>query len=70
MFLLAHLLPRHTADGTVRDSRLDQFDRTIADIRTGFPATLAALTDSDVEMVPIEYRDFHPVAPGDQEEEN
>lgn len=59
MFLLQHLLPRVNAP-----SRLDAFDATVADIRAGFPAALDALTDHDVEMVPLHSRDFFPDAPG------
>ncbi len=73
MFLLGTLLPRAGKGGAGADSRpesrLDQHDRAVDAIRAGFPATLAALTDHDVAMVPIEYADFHPQRPGDQEEE-
>ena len=54
MFLLQHLLPH----GEGVPSRLDAFDATLADVRTGFPATLEGLTDHPVEMEPIVSRDF------------
>lgn len=65
MFLLGNLLPRASGG----DSRLDQHDRAVDALRAGFPATLAALTDSDMEMVPIEHREFYPDPPGDEEED-
>lgn len=65
MFLLQTLLPR--AGGS--DSRLDEHDRSIDAIRTGFPAALDRLADHDVDMVPVAYRDFHPEAPGSEEED-
>jgi hypothetical protein len=64
MFLLQHLLPRVNAP-----SRLDAFDATVADLRTGFPAALDALADHDVEMVPVVSRDFYAEAPGDPGED-
>lgn len=66
MFLLHNLLPRTAA---APDSKLDQHDRTIDGIRAGFPAALDRLTDHDMAMVPIEYRDFHPEPPGVAEED-
>lgn len=64
MFLLTHLLPRGEAP-----SRLDAFDRTLAEITAGFPAALDRLVDEPVEMVPIESRDFHAEPPGDPRED-
>lgn len=69
IFLLSQLLPRMGKDGAAADSRLDQFDRTVADIRAGFPATLAALSDHDMAMVPLSTRDFYPEPPGDEMED-
>ena len=63
-FLLGHLLPRGS-----QPSRLDSFDATIAEVRTGFPAALDRLTDHEVEMVPINSRDFFPPVPGDPTED-
>jgi len=65
MFLLSNLLPRADAP-----SRLDTFDGTVAEIGARFPASLAALADHDMEMVPIESRDFFPAPPGDRDEDS
>ena len=64
VFLLQHLLPKGNAP-----SRLDSFDTSIAEIRGGFPERLARLVDNEVEMVPLESRDFFGQAPGDPEED-
>lgn len=64
MFLLSNLLHRSGVP-----SRLDAFDATVAEIGARFPQSLAALGDHDMEMVPIEHRDFFPDAPGDRGED-
>ena len=64
MVLLQHLLPR--GEGP---SRLDAFDRTLADVQQSFPGTLDRLADHAVDMVPIVSRDFFPTAPGDPRED-
>ena len=64
MFLLQHLLPRGA-----EPSRLDAFDTALAEVRTGFPASLDRLADHEVEMVPIESRDFFSAPPGDPRED-
>lgn len=64
MFLLSHLLPRGE-----QPSRLDAFDRTLAEVRTSFPASLDRLTDHPVEMEPIVSRDFFSEPPGDPAED-
>lgn len=64
MYLLTQLLPRGA-----EPSRLDAFDKTLAEVRGNFPATLDQLTDQAVEMVPIVSRDFFPAPPGDPNED-
>ena len=63
-FLLGHLLPRQNGP-----SRLDAFDATLGQIRTGFPAALAELSDHPVELEPIVSRDFFSAPPGDPRED-
>ena len=64
MFLLAHLLPAGRAG-----ERWTGFEAMSAATRAAFPATLAGLADTAMEMVPIESRDFFAQPPGDQRED-
>lgn len=64
IFLLTHLLPR----GGEAPSRMDGFDRALAEVRAGFPDALGRLTDQEVDMVPLESRDFFGTPPGDPTE--
>lgn len=65
MFLLQTLLPRTGGNA----SRLDEHDRGVNATSGAFPAALDRLADHDMDMVPIAYRDFHPDAPGSEEED-
>lgn len=65
MFLLQHLLPR----GSGEASRLDHFDRAVAEVRTAFPASLDRLADNDVAMVPVTSRNYFGTPPGDPTED-
>ena len=64
MFLLQHLLPA----GKPGD-RWGGFEAMTDAARTRFPATLDAVADHPVTMVPIESRDFFDTCPGDQDED-
>ena len=65
MFLLQHLLPA----GKPGD-RWGGFEAMTDAARMRFPATLGAVADHPVEMVPIESRDFFDTCPGDQDEDS
>lgn len=65
VFLLGHLLPR-SAD---QPSRMESFDRTLEQVRVGFPDALDRLADHPVEMEPIQSRDFFGTPPGDPGED-
>ncbi len=60
MFLIRHLMPAPRAAQSP-----EAFQTEIEAARTGFPRTLDALRDDDVEIVPIQSRDFFPSCPGD-----
>ncbi|MBN9789186.1 hypothetical protein DMP17_11335 [Pseudonocardia sp. TMWB2A] len=60
MFLIRHLMPAPRAAQSP-----EAFQAEIEAARTGFPCTLDALRDDDVEIVPIQSRDFFPPCPGD-----
>ncbi len=60
MFLIRHLMPAPRAAQSP-----EAFQTEIEAARTGFPRTLDALRDDDVEIVPIQSRDFFPPCPGD-----
>lgn len=60
MFLIRHLMPAPRAAQSP-----EAFQAEIETARTGFPRTLDALRDDDVEIVPIQSRDFFPPCPGD-----
>lgn len=63
MFILRHLLP-NGAPGS-----LALLNGTMTDAaRTAFPAALDRLEDSDVPLVPLEQRDYFPVAPDHAQE--
>lgn len=64
LFLLGHLLPAG-APG----ERWAGCDAMVAQCTARFPAALDELSDHDVEMVPIETRDFFPQKPGDPRED-
>lgn len=64
MFLLQHLLPA----GRPGD-RWAGFETMATQARGSFPDQLAALADQQVEMVPIDSRDFFGEAPGCQDED-
>lgn len=60
MFLIRHLMP---APRTAQSA--EAFQAEIEAARAGFPCTLDALRDDDVEIVPTQSRDFFPPCPGD-----
>ena len=60
MFLIRHLMPAPRAAHSP-----EAFQAEIEAARAGFPHTLDALRDDDVEIVPIQSRDFFPPCPGD-----
>lgn len=60
MFLIRHLMPAPRAAQSP-----EAFQAEIEAARAGFPCTLDALRDDDVEIVPIQSRDFFPPCPGD-----
>lgn len=64
MFLIRHLMP---APRTAQSP--EAFQAEIEAARAGFPVTLDALRDDDVEIVPIHNRDFFPTCPGDPRED-
>lgn len=64
IFLLQHLLPAGRPG-----ERWGGFEAMTQVSRAGFPATLDALADNPCELVPLEYRDFIPERPGEQEED-
>lgn len=64
IFLLQHLLPAGRPG-----ERWTGFEAMATAGRAGFAGQLANLTDQDVEMVPLESRDFFGEAPSDQTED-
>ena len=65
--LHAHLDAAFGADSAQR--YWTGFEAMASEARAAFPDQLAALADQDVELVPLEHRDFFPEAPGDQTED-